>query len=1054
MSDPNILAKYSFLPWLRQGIANNIKTNPAAGTIRASIKVKLNVKTDTGLAQDLETSIQLIGPGDIIGISQDAIIRAEPRNWITDFEPNYLPFIEFYDEDFPWRYSPMPSDSVKHRITPWITLAALKETEFTDSKALSGPLPFFETEDDAAQVFPPSSQLWAWAHVHVNSNLVENEAGDSLNVNQSVNELENLLESNPDIAYSRLMVPRRLEPKTGYHCFLIPSFESGRRAGLGLDIGNTEALDYAWGNGQKRFPYYYRWYFHTSERGDFEYLVRLLEARPVDKRVGIRDMDVSSPGGGIDGIDMGEGKPKIIGMEGALKSPETESTDWPKEYPEIFQKQLADYINKADDYQKANPDTDPVITPPLYARWHALRERLSLDKDPGENPYDPQRKWVTELNLDPRNRASSGLGTRVVQDNQEEYMNKAWEQIGQVLEANRRLRLAQFAEAASICTYNKHIQNLNKNIAFTMTQPVHQRILGSSQTIRQKVLQSSLPSAVLSPEFRRIIRPRGPISRKIMPEARRRYVKDLLAQIAKGKLKAAPDKKVPDNLVSLSKASDKLIPSRIPQWLRNLLKYKWVQWILFGLLLILVILFLFLKAAGVLWGGLSVLGAIIIALTVALNRWTKAVDAGQTIKEENLTPEAVDNLPKSPSFRITEPGESVRFSLGRSDSNEARKFKDASRDLFTLIVDKPLITKAKPELSINDCYQPLIKALDPKVSIFNRVMGTLLIPPVIRARIPDRIVPVMAYPEFPQPMYEPLRDIDKEFLMPNIGLVPQNTISLLITNQKFIESYMVGLNHEMGRELLWREYPTDQRGSYFRQFWDVRDFVNEDPTLSEKELSEKLKDIPKVHTWLSTTALGSHNHRDPGGDAYQLVLLIRGDLLKRYPNTVIYAHKAEWDKDENGNILKEKPRKLASVTNEEERKVNQKYPLYSAKVGPDIFFLGFDLTIEDVKGQNEDDPGWFFVLKERVGEPRFGLDLEDEEVDVSLSEWDDLSWGDIKEDFAPGNHIKLTDDKNKIKPDNPGGIEWHSDSNAADMAFILFQDPVLVAVHGQEMLKA
>ena len=38
---------------------------------------------------------------------------------------------------------------------------------------------------------------------------------------------------------------------------------------------------------------------------------------------------------------------------------------------------------------------------------------------------------------------------------------------------------------------------------------------------------------------------------------------------------------------------------------------------------------------------------------------------------------------------------------------------------------------------------------------------------------------------------------------------------------------MVGLNHEFARELLWREYPTDQRGSYFRQFWDVRGFLDE-----------------------------------------------------------------------------------------------------------------------------------------------------------------------------------------------------------------------------------
>ena len=43
----------------------------------------------------------------------------------------------------------------------------------------------------------------------------------------------------------------------------------------------------------------------------------------------------------------------------------------------------------------------------------------------------------------------------------------------------------------------------------------------------------------------------------------------------------------------------------------------------------------------------------------------------------------------------------------------------------------------------------------------------------------------------------------------------------LETNPRFIESYMVGLNHEMARELLWREYPTDQRGTCFRQFWDL-----------------------------------------------------------------------------------------------------------------------------------------------------------------------------------------------------------------------------------------
>ena len=96
-------------------------------------------------------------------------------------------------------------------------------------------------------------------------------------------------------------------------------------------------------------------------------------------------------------------------------------------------------------------------------------------------------------------------------------------------------------------------------------------------------------------------------------------------------------------------------------------------------------------------------------------------------------------------------------------------------------------------------------------------------------------------------MYKPLADISSELFLPNINLIEPNSITLLETNQRFIEAYMVGLNHEFARELLWREYPTDQRGSYFRQFWDVRrslDRAGADPGA----LRERLRDIPPLHT--------------------------------------------------------------------------------------------------------------------------------------------------------------------------------------------------------------
>ena len=61
--------------------------------------------------------------------------------------------------------------------------------------------------------------------------------------------------------------------------------------------------------------------------------------------------------------------------------------------------------------------------------------------------------WIHELNLDPDYRVPAGFGTRVVQDQDETYMDAAWGQIGQVLEANRdlvrqALGLASLASAA------------------------------------------------------------------------------------------------------------------------------------------------------------------------------------------------------------------------------------------------------------------------------------------------------------------------------------------------------------------------------------------------------------------------------------------------------------------------------------------------------------------------------------------------------------------------------------------------------------------------------
>src|SRR5690606_24326787 len=210
----------------------------------------------------------------------------------------------------------------------------------------------------------------------------------------------------------------------------------------------------------------------------------------------------------------------------------------------------------------------------------------------------------------------------------------------------------------------------------------------------------------------------------------------------------------------------------------------------------------------------------------------------------------------------------------------------------------------------------------------------------------------------------------KELLLPNLHLIQPNTFSLLRTNQKFIESYMVGLNFEMGRELLWREYPTDMRGSYFRQFWDVKGFITPNST---SEDAEGLKDIAPIHKWPAAGQLGKNNARDKEGDSEQLVFVIRGELLKKFPNTVVYAQKA-FKKDNKWYINTE--------LNDADLAKEVRFPLYQAELPPDIKLLGFDLTIEEAAGIKtvtdfpNNKEGWFFIVAEVPGEPRFGMDID------------------------------------------------------------------------------
>ena len=125
----------------------------------------------------------------------------------------------------------------------------------------------------------------------------------------------------------------------------------------------------------------------------------------------------------------------------------------------------------------------------------------------------------------------------------------------------------------------------------------------------------------------------------------------------------------------------------------------------------------------------------------------------------------------------------------------------------------------RPLPALSHTKDALLASLNPEKTINARVQASLSIAGGAEPH-GDPLEPILDAPDFPQPMYEALRDLSQDFLFPGLEHVPPNTVTLLETNPKFVESFLVGLNAEMSRELLWRNYPTDQRGTYFRQFWE------------------------------------------------------------------------------------------------------------------------------------------------------------------------------------------------------------------------------------------
>lgn len=912
VADANVI----FLPWVRQGAATAIATVDTLGSQPGSTHLTATVSVNS--ADPVPMPVRLFGPSDVAALNPRVIVRREPPPATIAFEDNHLVSIEFDRPDFPWLFTPAKADT-NARLRPWLCLVVVRKQKGIELR------PGFDTSLARLEIIGPAvahdelpdlADSWLWAHGQVTGN-----------GNTDTKALTTTLAGSSDLSLSRLLCPRILQPDTEYLACLVPTFEAGRLAGLGLPVDGNAALEPAWAAdaASVTLPVYDQWSFRTGSGGDFKTLVQKLRAQPAPAGLGKRSIDISRPGFALPAAFPAEAR---LDLAGALLPLNAETTVWPEGTADAFRAALADIVNTT----TAAADADPLLTPPLYGRSHAARDNANLTGT----------SWFDELNLDPRHRTVAAFGTRVVQEHQEALMASAWQQAGDLPTANQRMRQLQLSLFVSTSLHQRYFDRMDADALVRVAAPAFTRILAASapgdrqaKTLLTLFDGVKVPLRSVMPAMRKLSRRRGPVNRRLT-----RVNTSSVGMNA--------------FLVGLNAATFTVLNST--------------------------------PSPGM----------------ATFNTLRQASNLSSMQRYPDVTAEAVAATPGAPQFQLMPEGVRIPMpvtgvEIAATDNPVAAAFRvAATAHLGKLNPARPWVSIFAPQavLELKDAQVQLRSQLQPLkriVALANAVI-TRAEPTPARANADVPVAPMGHDPYFPQPMYEALRDLSQELLLPGLDKVLANSVIGLRTNERFVNAYMVGLNAEMARELLWRGYPTDQHGTYFDRFWDAAGATDE-------------PDIDPLHEWSSRPLQGPSASTDG-----KFVMLMRSELLQRYPTASIYAVPVV--RAANGQRVPS-----ADPTVEE-------HPVFRGSLPPDVTFVGFKLTEKQITAGD----GYFIVIQEHPTEPRFGLDSG----------------------VAPAGRYLAT------ASGAPNGVplrnlEWRQ--NGAHMAGILRLLPVRIAIHASQFIK-
>ncbi|MEP6732763.1 MAG: hypothetical protein ABJE10_19115 [bacterium] len=928
MSTPS--ASLTFVPWVRQGVATAINSpDTLTATPHAVVDISVALAVNAQAASSVSVPIRLRGPADVIGIDANQVIRMDPHPGTTDYEPTYFPCIEFDRPDYPWLFTPASADA-KSKLRPWMCLVVVrKQAGVTLGTVVNTPLPMLQITGPAkpASELPDLADCWAWAHAQAAS------------TDNSYLAVKTILGGPPQSSLSRLVCPRVLVADTDYIACVVPTFELGRRTGLGTPVTEADLttaatpLAPAWTlkQGQVQLPVYFSWEFRTGAGGDFQTLASRLHPELLPATFGRRAVSIATPGFLTQTPLPANAE---LNVEGGLQPTGRGATaePWDPQVAQNFRNGLITVINAPALNLIANAAADPLLAPPLYGSWHAQKNQAT------QSALD----WFNELNLDPRLRTVAALGTKVVQEHQEALMASAWDQAEELFAVNQRMRQLQLSLAVNESIHARHISKMSDEAILRVAAPAYSRLRATSGNVATMINGSTLPMPAVNAAMRRLGRHRGPMSRRITSQGgpQRVQAQSWVARLSYGFPAPIPP------LFFLLGSDNELSPSS------GMRSYQSTT-------------------------------AAAVAAQPKRPFW---------IYPDGQIPAVWPGLPfTNPSF----PADDASAADFRRTAIEHLTAVNPGR-LPPRVPTRPLVPLSMtPQIMSSTQPRPAFKALADSTL----TLGANATPAVVPGATALGVESVMIAPKFPQPMYETLRDLSQELLVPGLENIPPDCIVGLETNRRFVESFMVGLNFEMGRELLWRGYPTDQRGTYFDQFWGVA------PS------SPPRPDIMPLDLW-GTRVLGSANGQPP---REQFVMLMRSALLRRYPNALIYLTRA---------VVVNGVRTPSMVDTDE------LFPVFSGAMQPDVSFFGFDITPAFALTGNGN--GYYLVIQEHPTEPRFGLTVTPPATTIHVN---------ANAAIPTGQPI----------PSATPPLQWGL--NAAQMAAITRRLPVRLAIHASLLIE-